>query len=228
MVSPDEAFAQKVSGQHKHRLKAASMTEVALIIFDCDGVLVDSEPLAHALLSHALRSHSGEAESLAEACIGRSYPDIQRFINAHLDAPLPAGFWDALQQATLRSLQKDLRPDPELRALLTGLQGPFCVASSGTHDKIRLSLRAANLLDLFEGQIFSAEDVARGKPAPDVFLLAAKHNAVDPAQCLVIEDSNPGVAAGQAAGMITLQYLPRGDGGQVNEIQQLRQLLRWL
>jgi HAD superfamily hydrolase (TIGR01509 family) len=91
-----------------------------------------------------------------------------------------------------------------------------------------LSLRAANLLDLFEGQIFSAEDVAQGKPAPDVFLLAAKHNIVDPSQCLVIEDSGPGVAAGQAAGMTTLQYLPGGDGKQANQIQQLSELLQWL
>ena len=141
---------------------------------------------------------------------------------------MPPEFWDALQAETLKSLATDLLPDPELRALLAGLQRPFCVASSGAHDKIRLSLRAANLLDLFEGQIFSAEDVAQGKPAPDVFLLAAKHNIVDPSQCLVIEDSGPGVAAGQAAGMTTLQYLPGGDGKQADQIQQLSELLQWL
>ena len=204
------------------------MLDVALIIFDCDGVLVDSEPLAHALLTRALRPYTGNAESLSAACTGRSYPDTQRFINARVDVPLPSDFWGALQAATLKSLATDLRPDPELRALLAGLQQPFCVASSGAHDKIRLSLRAANLLDLFEGQIFSAEDVARGKPAPDVFLLAAERNLVDPSQCLVIEDSGPGVAAGQAAGMTTLQYLPGGDGKQANQIQQLSELLQWL
>ena len=204
------------------------MPNIDLIIFDCDGVLVDSEPLAHALLSQALRPYCVDAESLSAACTGRSYPDTQQFINARLDAPLPADFWDVLQVATLKSLATDLLPDPELRALLAGLQRPFCVASSGAHDKIRLSLRAANLLDLFEGQIFSAEDVAQGKPAPDVFLLAAKHNIVDPSQCLVIEDSGPGVAAGQAAGMTTLQYLPGGDGKQANQIQQLSELVQWL
>lgn len=204
------------------------MLDVALIIFDCDGVLVDSEPLAHALLTRALRPYTGNAESLSAACTGRSYPDTQRFINARVDVPLPSDFWGALQAATLKSLATDLRPDPELRALLAGLQQPFCVASSGAHDKIRLSLRAANLLDLFEGQIFSAEDVARGKPAPDVFLLAAERNLVDPSQCLVIEDSGPGVAAGQAAGMTTLQYLPGDDGKQEYQIQQLSELLQWL
>jgi HAD superfamily hydrolase (TIGR01509 family) len=204
------------------------MPNIDLIIFDCDGVLVDSEPLAHALLSQALRPYCVDAESLSAACTGRSYPDTQQFINARLDAPLPPDFWDVLQVATLKSLATDLLPDPELRALLAGLQRPFCVASSGAHDKIRLSLRAANLLDLFEGQIFSAEDVAQGKPAPDVFLLAAKHNIVDPSQCLVIEDSGPGVAAGQAAGMTTLQYLPGGDGKQTNQIQQLGELVQWL
>ena len=204
------------------------MPNIDLIIFDCDGVLVDSEPLAHALLTQALRPYCVDAESLSAACTGRSYPDTQQFINAQLDAPLPPEFWDALQAETLKSLATDLLPDPELRALLAGLQRPFCVASSGAHDKIRLSLRAANLLDLFEGQIFSAEDVAQGKPAPDVFLLAAKHNIVDPSQCLVIEDSDPVVAAGQAAGMTTLQYLPWGDGKQANQIQQLSELLQWL
>jgi HAD superfamily hydrolase (TIGR01509 family) len=204
------------------------MPNIDLIIFDCDGVLVDSEPLAHALLTQALRPYCVDAESLSAACTGRSYPDTQQFINAQLDAPLPPEFWDALQAETLKSLATDLLPDPELRALLAGLQRPFCVASSGAHDKIRLSLRAANLLDLFEGQIFSAEDVAQGKPAPDVFLLAAKHNIVDPSQCLVIEDSGLGVAAGQAAGMTTLQYLPGGDGKQADQIQQLSELLQWL
>ena len=204
------------------------MLEVALIIFDCDGVLVDSEPLAHALLTRALRPYTGNAEALSAACTGRSYPDTQGFINAEVDVPLPSDFWGALQAATLKSLATDLRPDPKLRALLAGLQRPFCVASSGAHDKIRLSLRAANLLDLFEGQIFSAEDVAHGKPAPDVFLLAAERNQVAPSQCLVIEDSGPGVAAGQAAGMTTLQYLPGGDGKQENQIQQLSELLQWL
>ena len=204
------------------------MPNIDLIIFDCDGVLVDSEPLAHALLTQALRPYCGYAESLSAACTGRSYPDTQQFINARLDAALPPEFWDALQAETLKSLATDLLPDPKLRALLAGLQRPFCVASSGAHDKIRLSLRAANLLDLFEGQIFSAEDVAQGKPAPDVFLLAAKHNIVDPSQCLVIEDSGPGVAAGQAAGMTTLQYLPGVDGKQANQIQQLSELLQWL
>jgi len=204
------------------------MPNIDLIIFDCDGVLVDSEPLAHALLTQALRPYCGYAESLSAACTGRSYPDTQQFINARLDAALPPEFWDALQAETLKSLATDLLPDPKLRALLAGLQRPFCVASSGAHDKIRLSLRAANLLDLFEGQIFSAEDVAQGKPAPDVFLLAAKHNIVDPSQCLVIEDSGPGLAAGQAAGMTTLQYLPGVDGKQANQIQQLSELLQWL
>ena len=204
------------------------MPNIDLIIFDCDGVLVDSEPLAHALLTQALRPYCVDAESLSAACTGRSYPDTQQFINARLDAPLPPDFWDVLQVATLKSLATDLLPDPELRALLARLQRPFCVASSGAHSKIRLSLRAANLLDLFEGQIFSAEDVAQGKPAPDVFLLAAKHNIVDPSQCLVIEDSGPGVAAGQAAGMTTLQYLPGGDGKQADQIQQLSELLQWL
>lgn len=204
------------------------MPGIHLIIFDCDGVLVDSEPLAHALLSRALLPYAGDAEALASACVGRSFADTREFINARVDLPLPPNFWDALQAATLKSLETDLLPDPELRALLAGLQHPFCVASSGAHDKIRLSLRTANLLDLFEGQIFSAEDVARGKPAPDVFLLAAQHNSVQPWQCLVIEDSGPGVAAGQAAGMTTLQYLPGGDGKRENEIQHLSQLKQWL
>ena len=205
------------------------MSDIALIIFDCDGVLVDSEPLAHKLLSRALLPYfKAQAAPLATACVGRAYPDIQRFINAQAASPLPAGFWDQLQQATLVALQADLLPDPDLRSLLEALPLPFCVASSGAHEKIRLSLQAVHLLDLFEGQIFSAEDVARGKPAPDVFLFAAQQNRVNPSNCLVIEDSNPGVEAGRAAGMTTLQYLPNSDSSQRNQIQALRQLLQWL
>ena len=88
------------------------MPNIDLIIFDCDGVLVDSEPLAHALLTQALRPYCVDAESLSAACTGRSYPDTQQFINAQLDAPLPPEFWDALQAETLKSLATDLLPDP--------------------------------------------------------------------------------------------------------------------
>lgn len=200
-----------------------------LIIFDCDGVLVDSEPLANALLEAALLPYFGKgARRMTENSIGRSFTDIRNQIEQQLKSPLPHDFWAELQDKTLSALADTLQPDPALRSFLEGLTVPFCVASSGSHEKIITSLAAAQLLDLFDRAIFSAEDVNQGKPAPDLFLLAARHHHVSPKNCLVIEDSNPGLEAARSAGMMALHFVPNKshlEPGQISQLQALTEHL---
>ena len=200
-----------------------------LIIFDCDGVLVDSEPLANGLLEAALLPYFGrDAKRMTENSIGRSFADIRQQIEQRLPDELPQDFWTQLQSNTLSALSDTLQPDPALRGLLEGLTVPICVASSGSHEKIRTSLAAAQLLDLFDRAIFSAEDVVRGKPAPDLFLLAAQRHHVSHQDCLVIEDSIPGLEAARAAGMTALHFVPNEfhlEPGQINQLHTLTEHL---
>ena len=205
------------------------LAKTQLVIFDCDGVLVDSEPFANGLLHHALEPYVGqEAAKFTQNAIGRSFKDIQRSIESTIPGGLPAYFWQDLQSATLAGLPAALKPDPELRKFLKQLSRPFCVASSGSHEKIRTTLAAVNLLDLFDQQIFSAEDVASGKPAPDLFLFAAAHNQTPPDACLVIEDSAPGLAAAAAAKMRSLHFIPDASWTASNQITRLENLVEHL
>jgi len=205
------------------------MTDVALIIFDCDGVLVDSEPVAHTILCSYLEPYLGaESVAIADRCVGRSYADCQRLIESIVDEPLDDIFWNDLQEQTLLTLKTTLKPDVKLRGLLESLPVPFCVASSGTHDKIRMVLGRVGVLDLFEGRIFSAEDVEVGKPEPDLFLRAADRCNAIPEACLVVEDSGPGLQAAVSAGMQPCHYAPGIPDCSPNQINELAQLVRWL
>ncbi len=209
--------------------EVCSLPSEQLIIFDCDGVLVDSEPLANTLLEEALLPYFGkDAKRVTENSIGRSFSDIRDQIEKQLSTKLPNAFWENLQDKTLIGLASTLRPDPALREFLESLSSPFCVASSGSHQKIRTSLAAAELLDLFDHAIFSAEDVTIGKPAPDLFLLASGRYRTAAKNCLVIEDSHPGLEAARAAGMSALHFVPNQDflgPGQINQLQMLVEYL---
>lgn len=204
------------------------MPTIDLVIFDCDGVLVDSEPVAQRILvAHLKPIVAEQAEGIASRCVGRSYHDIQGFVENACERKLGTTFWSELQIETLRELEASLAPDLALRHLLLSLPVPFCVASSGTHDKIKRVLRAVDVYDLFHGQVFSAEDVVLGKPAPDLFLHAAAHNHVPPGRCLVIEDSEPGLQAGDAAGMQVLHLnanrAASSSFAQIHQLSELRQ-----
>jgi len=183
-----------------------------LIIFDCDGVLVDSEPIANRILVEAL-DDVGYEIALDEAVarfVGRSMAAVVGMVEADLGRPLPEGFIDALQARTFAAFERDLTAMPGVDEVLAGLVVPVCVASSGSPDKIAHSLSLTGLERIFDGNLFSAAMVARGKPAPDLFLHAAKEMKVDPGSCLVVEDSVPGVEAARAAGMAVLGFVGGG------------------
>ena len=183
-----------------------------LVIFDCDGVLVDSEPLANKVLNQHLQA-IGLDLSLAESTAmftGLSMRSSIDVIQAHIRQSVPADFVSDLRRDTAAAFRSDLQPVPGIAAVLAELQHPYCVSSSGIHEKIRNSLELTGLRAFFpEQRIFSAEDVARGKPAPDLFLYSARSLGFHPADCVVIEDSRPGVLAARAAGMRVLGYAQR-------------------
>ncbi len=177
-----------------------------LVLFDCDGVLVDSERLVLDIDVAAVTAAGWPLtrEQAIEAFVGRSNADVVAMIEAQVGHPLPPG-WDAAWEADYRRVFDELlEPVPGVRAAVEQVMARgrrTCVASSGSHDKMRRTLARTGLAELFEGRVFSATEVEHGKPAPDLFLHAASRMQVDPGRCVVVEDSRYGVAAARAAGM---------------------------
>jgi HAD superfamily hydrolase (TIGR01509 family) len=206
------------------------------VIFDCDGVLVDSERLAVEVdvqMLHELGWPLSEAEVI-ERFVGRSDRETWADIEAHLGRKLPAG-WEARAEALYRQVfAAELAPVDGILEALDRITLPSCIASSGTHDHLRYTLGLTGLYERFAGRIFSAEDVARGKPAPDLFLHAAERIAATPAGCVVVEDSRAGVQAARAAGMRILAYAgglsPAGllGGPNTTVFEDMRELPRLL
>lgn len=190
-----------------------------LVIFDCDGVLVDSETLACRIYAEQLtrRGYPQTAEDILRRFLGVSDRESRAMVEADLGHPLPDAFDDDWRAALADAYSTELRPVAGARAAAASLALARCVASSGTPDKIRHGLSCAGLLDLFAPHLFSASDVARGKPAPDLFLHAAASMGAAPGRCLVIEDSRPGILAAKAAGMTVFgftggSHCPPGHG----------------
>ena len=178
------------------------------MIFDCDGVLIDSERLAvkvDVLVLHELGWPLSEAEVI-ERFVGRSDRDAQAAIEAHLGRKLPAGWEQRFKPLYEQAFAAELAPVDGVLEALDRISLPSCIASSATHEHLRYTLGLTGLYERFAGRIFSAEDVARGKPAPDLFLHAAQRMAVEPAGCIVVEDSRFGVEAARAAGMRVLAF----------------------
>jgi len=181
---------------------------VDLVIFDCDGVLVDSEPLANRVFAALLTEEglSTTYEQSVERYMGLPMDAAVALVEADLGRPVRPDLLDVYHERIFAAFDDGLRAVPGIAAALDALTTASCVASSGEHRKIRRSLALTGLLDRFEGRIFSATDVPRGKPFPDLFLHAAATLGADPARCTVVEDSPAGVAAGRAAGMRVLGY----------------------
>ncbi|MFD8388107.1 HAD family hydrolase [Streptomyces sp. NPDC059680] len=181
---------------------------IELVLFDCDGVLVDSERIA-ARVQVALGAELGwpltEGE-VVDRFIGRSHAAIRRQVAARLGEETAAIWAQRFEQLHREAVDADLAPVDGLPEALDAIALPTCVASSGSHDKMRHTLGRTGLYDRFAGRIHSATEVAHGKPAPDLFLHAARHMGVDPAACVVVEDSLPGVLAARAAGMRAFGY----------------------
>ena len=174
-----------------------------VVIFDCDGVLVDSELIALGETRRAL-GQAGLQLTHAQAIdrfLGFSLDSIMQKAEIDLAAALPAGFRDNLSRDILARLAGELKAIEGVRQAVEGLRCRFCVASSSSLERIRLSLSVAGYDSMFEPHIFSASMAPRGKPHPDLFLHAALQMGALPDQCLVIEDSAPGVAAAVSAGM---------------------------
>lgn len=182
-------------------------TTVGLVIFDCDGVLVDSERLAvrvEARLISELGWPLTEADVL-DRFGGRSDAYMLGEIEAALGRPVP-DWQDRYQQCLHSAFRDELTAVEGIEAALDQLTAATCVASSGTHEKMKLTLGLTGLYERFAGRIFSTTEVEQGKPAPDLFLHAAGRSGVTPNRCVVVEDSRSGVEAARAAGMRSLGY----------------------
>lgn len=179
-----------------------------LVVFDCDGVLVDSETIA-CRVDAALLTEAGfplDFEAIRSEFVGMSCASMCRTIEARFGRPLPDDMPARLLAAVLDAFERELAPIRGVAEAVASLAGPRCVASSSDPARIRRSLALTDLLDLFEPHLFSATMVARGKPAPDLFLHAAREMRAEPRRCVVIEDSVPGVLAARAAGMTVLGF----------------------
>jgi HAD superfamily hydrolase (TIGR01509 family) len=178
------------------------------VIFDCDGVLIDSERLAvkvDVLVLRDLGWPLSEADVI-ERFVGRSDRDTRAAIEAHLGRKLPAGWEKRLESRYQEAFAAALEPVDGVLEALDRITLPSCVASSGTHEHLRYTLGLTGLYERFAGRIFSVEDVARGKPAPDLFRHAAERMGAQPDRCVVVEDSRSGVEAARAAGMAVLAF----------------------
>ena len=186
-----------------------------MIIFDCNGVLVDSEPLATTIVSQEF-IRAGFAltpDIVARYFTGRRQADMFAEVEIAAGRKLPKDFAAIVASATLRRFRAELRATAHAVHALSWLRGPKCVASSSTLDRMRVSLETTDLIRYFEPNLFSAADVPNGKPAPDLFLHAAAKMRVNPADCLVVEDSAVGVAAGVAAGMTVIGFVGGSHAG---------------
>lgn len=175
-----------------------------LVIYDCDGTLIDSETLyseVSLVLCHEIGLTQWTLEDYNAHLVGIPLVDGFKVIESVLGRPLPPDFESRIEDGVAARLEAELRALPGVHEALSMLAGRRCVASSTSLAPLRRNLGLAGLLDLFDPHVFSASQVARGKPAPDVFLFAAAQMGAEPARCLVLEDSVPGVQAARAAGM---------------------------
>ncbi|MGY4233113.1 HAD superfamily hydrolase (TIGR01509 family) [Bradyrhizobium sp. USDA 4449] len=181
---------------------------IDLIIFDCDGVLVDSEVISCRAHAEVLTRHGYPitSEQVLVRFLGVSEKDARRIVEQEIGRDLPDDLEQQVNAATLQCYASDLQPITHVAAAIGAIDLPKCVASSSTPNKILHGLTCAGLHDLLAPHIFSASQVARGKPAPDLFLFAAGQMKAAPERCLVIEDSVPGVTGAHAAGMTVLGF----------------------
>ncbi|AZO57022.1 MAG: HAD family hydrolase [Mesorhizobium sp.] len=186
-----------------------------LVIFDCDGVLVDSEALSVSALLGMIELAGGSIgeDAAYEHFLGKSMKSVREILGRDFGLEITDRHLTAMRVDLMRKFREELKPIAGVREMLPKLGLPYCVASSGTLERIRYALDVTGLLTLMEPHLFSAAMVARGKPAPDLFLHAAASMRAHPRNCLVIEDSPAGVAAARAAGMRVLAFTGGGHAG---------------
>jgi len=179
-----------------------------LVIFDCDGVLVDSEVISIAVDEIVLADLGWQIEQdeIIERFVGRSHGHFLTVVEKHIGYKLPDDWEDSYQHLYREAMLRDLRPVAGIVDALDLIKIPSCVASNGSHEKMRFTLGLTGLLTRFEGRIFSASEVALGKPAPNLFIHAASTLGYEPSECVVVEDSVAGVQAALAANMKVIAY----------------------
>lgn len=199
---------------------------VRLVIFDCDGVLVDSEPISVGVLLDILKEAGCEI-SLDDAyrrLLGRSMATISGLMESDFGLRLTAGHLAEMRARLYARFRSELKPVSGIASAVSGLGCMVCVASSSQPERIRLSLEVTGLLGLFEPHIFSATMVENGKPAPDLFLHAAAAMGIAPANCVVVEDSPAGIEAAQRAGMRVVAFCGASHAGPAGLREQAMQL----
>jgi HAD superfamily hydrolase (TIGR01509 family) len=192
-----------------------SLAGAWVVIFDCNGVLVDSEPIAAAVAAREF-ARAGVAltpDTVTRHFLGRRPADMLAAVEAGTRRSLPPDFAVSVANETLKALRVELRAMPHAAYALSWLRGPKCVASSSPIERVRLSLELAGLARFFEPNVFSANQVANGKPAPDLFQLAASRLNTAAADCIVVEDSPVGVKAAVAAGMTAVGFVGGSHAG---------------
>ena len=210
-----------------------------LVIFDNDGVLVDSEPLANSVLAEYLTQlgHPTTYEDSLRDYMGAAVHRIHDLVQERTGERLPEDFDRTLAARTSAAFERELKPVAGIEDVLGALTASgvgYCLASSGSHERIRVGHLAAGLDGWFEEEwIFSSDDVGEGKPSPELFLHAARQMGVEPSRCVVIEDSPRGIEAARAAGMDVYAYtamLPAdqmpGATGYFGDMMQLPVLLQ--
>ena len=194
-----------------------------MVIFDCNGVLVDSEPLATTIASQEFMRAGFPLtpDMIARYFTGRRPADMFADVEFATGRKLPTGFAAGVAESILRRFRSELRPTHHAAYALSWLRGPKCVASSSSLERIRVSLESTGLIRFFEPNLFSASDVRNGKPAPDLLLHAAGKMGVEPRACIVVEDSPVGVTAGVTAGMTVIGFAGASHTGN-DTADQLR------
>lgn len=197
-----------------------------LVIFDCDGVLVDSEPIAIDVLIETVAARGvaiGRASAYRDF-LGRTLKAVSASLKAQYGVEMDEGALADMRHALYGRYQRDLKPMPGIADVIDRLDMPICVASSSVLERIEVSLKLTGLYARFAPHIYSATMVQKGKPAPDLFLHAAEKMGVAPDQCVVIEDSPAGVQAAQAAGMAVFAFTGGGHVGPAGLVDALSAL----
>lgn len=178
------------------------------VIFDCDGVLVDSERIGVHIDRQVLADVGLDftIEEVVGHFMGKSDKHFVETVESMIGKPVPENWLDEIASRYHEAFENELTTVPGIEEALAEVDLPYCVASSGTHEKMRFTLGKTGLLEKFENKLFSSTEVERGKPHPDLFLYAASKMGWSPDRCAVVEDSHAGVQAGLAAGMKVVAY----------------------
>lgn len=184
------------------------MKTFELVIFDCDGVLVDSETITNSLMIDMLEPHRIvlTKEEYVRKYVGLTIESCLSQLSKEYDVDFPEGFITEYHRMALELLRKHVKEVDGVRGLIERLDVPFCVASNSADSKVKLMLEVTGLHKYFSGKIFSSSHVSKPKPAPDVYLMAARANNINPEYCAVIEDTPTGIKAAKAAGMFVYGF----------------------